>query len=75
MISDHADGKLKMDDINQDLVGRYLYTGGMPDPDLLIRTSGEYRISNFLYGNLPMQNYILRTFCGRISRKTICSGR
>ena len=27
---------------------RYLYTYGMPDPDLLIRTSGEYRISNFL---------------------------
>lgn len=52
MISDHADGKLKMDDINQDLVGRYLYTGGMPDPDLLIRTSGEYRISNFLLWQL-----------------------
>lgn len=52
MISDHADGKLKMDDINQDLVSRYLYTGGMPDPDLLIRTSGEYRISNFLLWQL-----------------------
>lgn len=52
MISDHACGKLKMDDINQDLVSRYLYTGGMPDPDLLIRTSGEYRISNFLLWQL-----------------------
>ena len=52
MISDHADGKLNMDDINQDLVSRYLYTGGMPDPDLLIRTSGEYRISNFLLWQL-----------------------
>jgi undecaprenyl diphosphate synthase len=52
MISDHADGKLKIDDINQDLVSRYLYTGGMPDPDLLIRTSGEYRISNFLLWQL-----------------------
>lgn len=52
MISDHADGKLNRDDINQDLVSRYLYTGGMPDPDLLIRTSGEYRISNFLLWQL-----------------------
>ncbi|MHB8139466.1 MAG: isoprenyl transferase [Smithellaceae bacterium] len=48
MISDHRDGKLEIDDINQDQVGHYLYTDGMPDPDLLIRTSGEYRISNFL---------------------------
>jgi undecaprenyl diphosphate synthase len=30
------------------MFGRYLYTHGLPDPDLLIRTSGEYRISNFL---------------------------
>jgi len=52
MISDNRKGKLEIDDINQDLVGHYLYTGGMPDPDLLIRTSGEYRISNFLLWQL-----------------------
>ena len=52
MISDNRKGKLEIDDIDQDLVGRYLYTGGMPDPDLLIRTSGEYRISNFLLWQL-----------------------
>ena len=52
MISDNRNGKLEIDDINQDLVGRYLYTSGMPDPDLLIRTSGEYRISNFLLWQL-----------------------
>ncbi|HQP24262.1 MAG: Ditrans,polycis-undecaprenyl-diphosphate synthase ((2E,6E)-farnesyl-diphosphate specific) [Deltaproteobacteria bacterium ADurb.Bin151] len=52
MISDSQKGKLAIDDINQDLVGRYLYTDGMPDPDLLIRTSGEYRISNFLLWQL-----------------------
>jgi undecaprenyl diphosphate synthase len=34
--------------ITEDLVARYLYTSGQPDPDLLIRTSGELRISNFL---------------------------
>ncbi len=34
--------------IDEDMIGRNLYTAGMPDPDLLIRTSGEMRISNFL---------------------------
>ncbi len=35
-------------DLDEALFGRYLYTDGLPDPDLLIRTSGEMRISNFL---------------------------
>ena len=37
-----------IEDINDDIVSDNLYTSGIPDPDLLIRTSGEYRISNFL---------------------------
>jgi undecaprenyl diphosphate synthase len=41
-------GRLKPEDIDAALFSRYLYTAGMPDPDLLIRTSGEYRLSNFL---------------------------
>ena len=41
-------GVLKTEDINKDIIGNYLETKGMPDPELLIRTSGEYRISNFL---------------------------
>lgn len=36
------------DQVDEALVSRYLYTGGLPDPDLIIRTSGEMRISNFL---------------------------
>jgi undecaprenyl diphosphate synthase len=35
-------------DIDEETLGRYLYTSGQPDPDLLIRTSGEQRVSNFL---------------------------
>jgi undecaprenyl diphosphate synthase len=41
-------GTLKPGDIKPGLFAEYLYTKGMPDPDLLIRTSGEMRISNFL---------------------------
>jgi undecaprenyl diphosphate synthase len=36
------------EDVNSDLVGKYLFTAGVPDPDLIIRTSGELRVSNFL---------------------------
>ena len=35
-------------DINEDLISEYMNTKGIPDPELLIRTSGEFRISNFL---------------------------
>ncbi len=52
MIAEHQEGKLNLDDIDKDTVGRYLYTHNIPDPDLLIRTSGEYRISNFLLWQL-----------------------
>ncbi len=41
-------GKITANEINEELISNCLYTAGMPDPDLLIRTSGEYRISNFL---------------------------
>ncbi|MFH1407137.1 MAG: isoprenyl transferase [Candidatus Omnitrophota bacterium] len=40
--------KIKPEDINEHLVSSMLYTKGMPDPDLIIRTSGETRLSNFL---------------------------
>src|SRR5215203_2019665 len=41
-------GKLNIDEIDQDTLQRYLCTSDFPDPELMIRTSGEYRISNFL---------------------------
>ena len=43
-----AAGKLKAEDITEETIGRALYTAGMPDPDIIIRTSGEQRVSNFL---------------------------
>jgi undecaprenyl diphosphate synthase len=48
LLADVASGKIAVDDISQDALARYLNTAGLPDPDLLIRTSGEYRLSNFL---------------------------
>ena len=44
----YKNGNVKLDDINEDLISDHLSTKGMPDPDLLIRSGGEYRISNFL---------------------------
>jgi len=41
-------GEITSNDISEKTITRYLYDAGMPEPDLLIRTSGEYRISNFL---------------------------
>jgi undecaprenyl diphosphate synthase len=39
---------IKPEAVDEELVNRYLFTAGTPDPDLIIRTSGELRISNFL---------------------------
>ena len=41
-------GNLKTEDLNQEMFADFLVTKDIPDPELLIRTSGEYRISNFL---------------------------
>ena len=45
-------GKANIEDLNEENFPNYLYTGQMPDPDLLIRTSGEFRISNYLLWQL-----------------------
>ena len=46
------EGRLLLEDINEEVIGNYLTTCDLPDPDLLIRTSGELRISNFLLWQL-----------------------
>ena len=43
-----ASGKIDPDSIDEKLFSEHLYTKGLPDPDLVIRTSGEYRVSNFM---------------------------
>jgi len=50
--SDVRNEKLKPDNIDDKIISSYLYTNGLPDPDLILRTSGEERISNFLLWQL-----------------------
>jgi undecaprenyl diphosphate synthase len=48
LVQDVKDGRVDPAALGDDALSRYLYTAGQPDPDLLIRTSGEMRVSNFL---------------------------
>ncbi|WP_027623459.1 isoprenyl transferase [Clostridium lundense] len=48
LYNDIKDGKVNEDDIDENMISNYLYTSHMPDPDLIIRPSGEKRLSNFL---------------------------
>ena len=50
--------KIQIEDINENLVSSYLYTKDEPDPDLLIRTSGEIRLSNFLPWQLVYSEFL-----------------
>ena len=49
--------RVAAEDVTEELVGDYLYTAGCPDPDLIIRTSGEFRISNFLIWQAAYAEY------------------
>ncbi len=53
-----ASGEISPDDIDEDMFGRHLYTAGTPDPDILIRTSGELRVSNFLPWQLAYTEFV-----------------
>jgi undecaprenyl diphosphate synthase len=48
LLEDSHENKIKPEEISNELFASYLNTSKIPDPELLIRTSGEYRISNFL---------------------------
>lgn len=49
---DYKAGKISLEEINQEKISEHLYTHNIPDPELMIRTSGEHRISNFLLWQL-----------------------
>lgn len=54
-----ARNELSQDDIDQEVISQHLYTAGQPDPDLLIRPSGDYRVSNFLLWQLAYTEFWL----------------
>jgi undecaprenyl diphosphate synthase len=61
--SDYKKGKLTLDEINERTFKDFLVTKDIPDPDLLIRTGGDYRISNFLLWEMAYTElYFDRTF-------------
>jgi tritrans,polycis-undecaprenyl-diphosphate synthase [geranylgeranyl-diphosphate specific] len=69
---DHANGDLSMDDIDEQLVSNRLYTADMPDPDLVVRTSGEERISNFLLWQMAYSElYFTDVFWPSFSKKDL----
>ena len=55
---DVKNGKLQPEEITEKDIEKYLYTAGQPDPDLLIRTSGEKRLSNFLPWQLSYSEFL-----------------
>lgn len=57
LAQDAVDGKIAPADITDEAIASRLYTAGMPDPDLLIRTSGELRLSNFLLWQLAYSEF------------------
>jgi undecaprenyl diphosphate synthase len=52
-------GKLEPADINEDVISQHLWTRNFPDPDLLIRTSGEMRVSNFLLWQISYSELVI----------------
>ena len=52
------EGKLKLEDINEEVMENHLYTAGLPNVDLMIRTSGEIRTSNFLPWQIAYAEYV-----------------
>ena len=60
IIADVQAGKITIDDVDEELVSKNLYTGGLDDPNLIIRTSGEERLSGFL---LWQSSYSELYFC------------
>ena len=53
------DGKLEPEDINEEVISQHLWTRNIPDPDLLIRTSGEMRVSNFLLWQISYAELVI----------------
>ncbi len=68
-----SSGALKAADINAEIISNHLCTAGIPDPDLLIRTGGEMRISNFLLWQIAYAEiYVTETYWPDFSKDDFC---
>ena len=66
------DGEIDPAKISEQTISGHLYTSDMPDPDLLIRTSGEMRVSNFLLWQISYAELVVTTAFGRpVSRNSV----
>lgn len=54
-------GQISIDDITEDMISKHLYTKDIPDPDLLIRTGGEMRVSNYLLWQIAYSEFLVTT--------------
>lgn len=61
LLKDFADQKITLEEVNEGTYASYMTTAGIPDPELMIRTSGEYRISNFLLWQLAYSELYFTT--------------
>lgn len=69
-VKEILDNRLLLEDLNEETFNQFLYTAGIPDPDLLIRTSGEQRLSNFLLWQLSYAEfYFLDTYWPDFGKK------
>jgi undecaprenyl diphosphate synthase len=72
LVQDVRQGKVEAEGIDEVLFEKYLYTQGLPDPDLLIRTSGEYRLSDFLIYQLAYAEiYVTKTLWPDFRKKDL----
>ena len=71
-IIDNYDGDLSNRKIDEKMVESHLYTSDMPNPDLLIRTGGEYRLSNFLLWQIAYSEiYFTQTYWPSFNREEL----
>ena len=68
---EYATGSIKLEEINTEKISNNLYSSDIPDPDLVIRTSGEGEFQIFCFGKSHTLNYILQMFIGHHSTKKI----
>ena len=72
MAKDCAEGKIKAEEIDESVFETYLDTHGIPDPDMMIRTSGEQRLSNYLLWQLAYSEFYFTDVPGRIYKRRTC---